>query len=788
MLLYTLVFIGVSVLVVFGGTETSALTATCCAIAVALALVFRRFNFSRCLFALSVFCAISIVLMEWRYAATMSSQLPAELEKAKLEAVGTIVELPERDGEFWRFQFNIEELSGEGLAPQFSGKVRLSWKTDRDIEIGQRWRFQLRLKRPRGFVNPEGFDYQAWLLSKKIVATGYVAGFKAEKLSETRGALKLRNAAAAYLNAASAELDNRGIVRALLLGDRSEMSNDDWSLFRSTGTIHLMAISGLHIGMVAVFSRLLIHLLLVPFARWLNPVFREALVLSGSTGLAFSYALLSGFSLPSRRAALCVLIVNLCLFFGRRPNYLLLLAYVACVLIIENPFVLTATGFVLSFAAVAALVYAFSNRVSLTAKGITLVKAQIVVALLLAPVMALFGLPSSVTGPIANFVAVPLMSLLIMPLLFLSTLSGVVNTDISLLLFSFADFLISQLMNILVWIDALDLGLVQFALSHWLWCAVAIVGALLMLSPAALRLRSYGVAVLIIVFFANLGRTHSSDFKITALDVGQGLALIIQQKDTAIVYDLGAKFSDSFSIARSVISPYLKRSPDLEISALIVSHSDADHVGDLDYFIAEHQLDERNVYLGERDKHPKLAAQSCRSDISLNYLEANDNLSIEFVYPRADSSSDRKANNRSCVLLMDYSGRTVLFTGDIERKVELELLNSGVLPANIDILVAGHHGSNTSSSALFIEHLKPKHVIYSAGYKNRYRHPSSRVVQRIHEQGGRQWNTAYHGALDFEFRDHGIVVTSHRCLGARRWLDTSNCGFGSFSDSNIGYD
>jgi competence protein ComEC len=312
--------------------------------------------------------------------------------------------------------------------------------------------------------------------------------------------------------------------------------------------------------------------------------------------------------------------------------------------------------------------------------------------------------------------------------------------------------------------------------------------ALLMLSPSALRLRSFGFALCALMFSLGAVQPKREQLDITLLDVGQGLSIVIQQERSLIVYDLGAKFSDSFSIARNVLDPYISNLDRSQVDAIIVSHSDNDHAGDLEYFVEQHRHEGLDVYLGEPEKHTTIDAKGCHAGVDLSSLSSLPGLTLEFLSPLSSENHYAKANNRSCVLLISYQANKILLTGDIERKVELDLLSNPRLPQNIDLLVAAHHGSATSSTAMLISELRPKHVVHSAGFHNRYRHPSDEVVRRFRNLGSRQWNTAYHGALSFSFAEGKVGVRAERCDRSRRWFDRSNCGFGSFSDSHLGYD
>jgi competence protein ComEC len=439
------------------------------------------------------------------------------------------------------------------------------------------------------------------------------------------------------------------------------------------------------------------------------------------------------------------------------------------------------SGFVLSFAAVAALLFAFrSKREVENKKRGTAIKvffqAQWVVFIGLFPVMALLNLPSPLISPFANMVAIPALSFVILPSAFLALLVSFFSESLSLSLFQFSGTTLAYLLEYLEHAEHLAPRFRVHSLLDTADSVVLIIAAVLVLSPqitpqmrwckAAGGLFASAVLIMALAF------PKPPQNRIQILDVGQGLSAVVEGEKGTLIFDLGAKFSDSFSIANQVLMPYLENAVRRPVTHLILSHSDNDHAGDAPAFaekLATHQTSEFEITSGEAESIDIANVQSCHSAYSFPDGMLGDAYTLEFLWPLNPNYQSENANNRSCVLLLTLHGKQILFTGDIEKDVEKILLEQNLLPSNVDVLIAPHHGSSTSSSFWFVNRVKPKHVIFSAGYKNRYKHPAANVVARYEAFGTRLWNTAEAGAISISVIEDEITMESERFRNRRRW-------------------
>lgn len=573
------------------------------------------------------------------------------------------------------------------------------------------------------------------------------------------------------------------LVKALLIGDKSKLTQAHWDLFKATGTIHLMAISGLHVGMVAgfcaAFALFIVRVLaLLGFRRYSTRLISIFSFLG-----AFLYSGLAGFSIPTVRALLLVFAVNLAFQLGRKVNLFAVLLIVACLLQLWNPFSFFQSGFLLSFSAVAVLLIVFGSCYHSGPQSLVFIQAQIVVILGLLFVMASLGLETGLVAPLANVVAIPLITFLVLPLLFLSLPLLILNVALAETILIAVDAILNILLGYLNVLQALPIPSVLPNMGSLSSVALGVMAVLLWLFPKPFLLRP--LSLLLFLAFALSGQTHfkknpslSSSFELryTQFDVGQGTASAIAvNKEVQLVYDIGARYSESFSIANNLLTPYLRSQGATHIPYLVVSHGDNDHAGAFADFIQA--LSFQHIYTGEPEKLNVSAMMQC--DVQSTF-ELDGGLSAVVLWPRlgfdALGEGKIKSNNRSCVVLVEFKGRQILLTGDIEVEVERYLLNHDLLPMGIDVLIAPHHGSRTSSSRAFVEQLRPKHVIFSAGYKNRYRHPAKTIVERYEQVGSRIWNTAYHGAIEVTIRDEELNVRAQRCSHSRLWtLDEGFC-------------
>ncbi len=692
--------------------------------------------------------------------------LPAAFESSHIKVIGEIVSVPEKSDHKTRFLFNIQHASNkQQLQWKNPGLARLSWYGKHAVlEPGQIWQLTLKLKKPNGFVNPAGFDYEGWLFQQGINASGYVRNDPGNKLIDNVWNLQsIRYDIHQQLTESMRELKHRGLMIALALGMRGDISQSEWNILQRTGTGHLIAISGLHIGLIAGLCFFISQYCwrLIPSLCLLLPAPKAAAIVAMIGAVV--YAFLAGLAIPTQRALVMIFVVMYAILADRnsKPSHVLSLALLF-VLIIDSSSVLS-QGFWLSFAAVAILVYGMSGRYQ-HQKGIrSWGRAQWLVSIGLLPLTLFLFQRASIIAPLANIMAIPWVSLLIVPMVLAGTVMLYVFKPVGELLLQISDYCLSPLQWMLSQLSTLSFSQwVQHSPSIAVMLC-AILAIILLLAPSGIPVKRLGIILLLPVFVIRPEQIPHAGIRFTVLDVGQGLAAVIETRDHVLVYDTGPKFSDRFDTGSSVVMPYLNQRGIRKLDALVISHADNDHRGGLDSLIEQISVDK--LYAGMPEKIQAFSPTLCQRSTHWQW----DGVSFTFLHP--DNNQRFKKNDRSCVLKIESPGGSILLTGDIHKRSERYMLKTHPDLLKADIMVAPHHGSQSSSHSGFIQAVAAKYVIFASGYKNRFRHPNDKVVARYTKTAAQLLDSANHGAIQFDIGTQSGISEprSFRQLLSRHW-------------------
>jgi competence protein ComEC len=715
---------------------------------------------------------------------TLCQPFPDACTQADLVIEGRVASLPADTGAALRFLFRVESARRGETDIGFTGLIRLAWYRDPPaLSVGERWRLVVRLKPPHGLANPGGFDDERWLFDQGVTATGSVrAGDDQSRLDPGPGWYwldRLREQLRDHIARQLAGSPAMGLVQALSLGDRSSIPADQWEVLTRTGTNHLVAISGLHVGLVAGFAFLVARRLW----SW-SPHLALSLAAPRAAALAalaaaLGYSALAGFSISTQRALIMLGVLLGALYWGRslRPFAALTLA-LGLVLALDPQAVLS-YGFWLSFGAVAALLYALGSRPlawggarstgregdsrALWSRAGSLAWArwmapQWAVALGLLPALLLLFGRASLIAPAVNLAAVPLFTLLLPALLSALLLSLVPGLGLPLV----------WVAQIVTWclegLDALaDLpwaAVTVAARPAWVWVA-ACAGVLLLLAPRGLPGRRLGVVALLPLAVVRPGAPAPGHAWFTLLDVGQGLAAVVRTHGHTLVYDTGPGFSSGFETGSTVILPFLQQAGVGHVDTLILSHADVDHAGGLAGLRGRIPIG--RILSGEPDAMSGAEAATCRAEYGWDW----DGVSFAFLHPDPDTL---RGNDSSCVLRVTAGDVTLLLTGDAGRRVEGQLVDRLGDRLRSDILVAGHHGSASSSSARFLTAVAPRYILYAAGSRNRFGFPSAEVRRRAEAVGSVQLDTGTFGAVSFGLGPSGLTGPDwYRARHRRLW-------------------
>ena len=741
-----------------------------------------------------------------------------------------------------RFDFSPTKVTRVGKLPKiiplarFPKRILLSWyKPTSKVEAGQFWRFTVRLKRPYGLMNPGGFDYESSLFQKRIQAKGNVYNNDinqhliglSSSLSASTFMLEMRQS---ILNKLSGELDIgehsafiQHVTESLILGYRGGLDASQWRTFQRTGTIHLMAISGLHIGLVAVLVYGLIGLFwrLTGRGCLILPVPQVAAI--AALLAAALYAILAGFTIPTQRALVMVSVAMIHIVLKRTPlpaSKTIALALVLVLLL--DPLAVLAQGFWLSFFAVSLIIYLIrqsdgkANSEGIDEFGLDNIvdeksfvrriverfgwsilkfgRIQWALTVAMFPMVLYFYQSSSLVSPIANFIAIPVISLAVVPLMFIATIFLFVNTSIANLLFQLVDFVYSLLWHFLETLAGWHYATVDFSIGSLLALLFCYIAIILWLSVKGTPMRWLALVFIFPVLFYSASSIKKGEAIVTVLDVGQGLSTIVQTKEHTLVFDTGPKYSQNFDTGRAVVVPYLRKIGRSSIDTLIISHGDNDHIGGFNSIasmlpikrvltsIPDAPIFEAFLYnsFANANANANKINSSKEPDVAMCQLGQNwqyDDVEFSIVSPidYIQSENGHDENNQSCVLKVTTQFGRVLITGDIERETESYLYHGMPKKLVAEILVIPHHGSNTSSLEGFIKAVVPKYAVFTVGYKNRYRLPNNKVIRRYQLSSRAQlFRSNETGALIFRLQHDSTLQPLAYRKQARRYWHTSN--------------
>ncbi|MEQ1803447.1 MAG: DNA internalization-related competence protein ComEC/Rec2 [Gammaproteobacteria bacterium] len=682
---------------------------------------------------------------------------------------GAICEFPRATPGSWRFVLTADAPSRARGAPV---RVLVSWydSSSRPAgppEPGERWQLNLRLKPPRGLSNPGTFDYERWLFAQHIGATGWVRDSSANgRLPGAATACPPAGWRAATAQRIRAALDGREAapyVLGLAIGAYQELPEPEWEKLRRTGTIHLISISGFHIALLAGPAALLG----LALARALLAVGLRCRprVIAAWTAVAAAcaYGAFAGFSVPTARSVVAVAVVAALVTLRRTVTGPELLASVVLGVLLIEPLAPLVPGFWLSFAGVMVLAAAasgFTGDRTLPGALRLLLTTQLAMTAGLAPLLVFFFGQLPASGALANLVAVPAFSLVLLPLTLLATAAAWLSPSAGVALLGLAADCFDVWRGFLGWCASLPAAVwyLPEPPRGALWLAGA--GVMSVLWPRPLPGRWLGLGMFTGLLAVGAPPVPAGAFRVTALDVGQGLSVLVQTSGHALLYDAGPAFRDSDAGERVVV-PVLQALGVRRLDVLLISHADADHRGGAASVLDRHP--------GARVIGPLpggSGAAPCEAGLAWHW----DGVRFEVLHPAAGEIHDED-NAASCVLRVSGPGGRLLLPGDIEAPVEGELAARAGL-RRVDLVVAPHHGSRTSSSAAFVAATTPRYVIVSSGYRNRWRFPAGEVVSRWRESGACVVNTADTGALQFEAgREGGLrLLRAERIAAPGLWL------------------
>ena len=705
------------------------------AIAAALLLSTRRTRW----------CGFVLLGAAWtmlRADVALSRRLPAALEGQDVVVSGSVRELPRvHDGDT-NFELDVRAAEFDGHAVDLHGLVRIGWyDTAPAIAPCSQWLLKVRLKRPRGLIDPGAFDFERYALEHGIVAVGHVRESSDNKQigSDALCVDRLRLRVVEGISATLGDNASAHLLRALAFGDQRAMDEREWAVARATGIPHLIAISGLHIALFAGFGVALVRLLwrIAPRVtlRWPAPLIEGV----ASLVFAISYALIAGFGLPTRRALVMIAALLIANLARRARAQVQGLALAVVALLVWDPLCVLSAGFWLSFIGVAWLMFCLDGAGRHGWRQ--LLHAQGIASIGLLPLGIWFFGQSSLIGPLANLVAVPWICFLVLPLTVVAALLQLVMPIVGAPLLHVAGAAMDWLWWLLVKMAAWPGALWYFPEPGVLTLLVALLGAFWMLLPRGMPARALGALLFLPLLTPQRGVLGEGEFETYLLDVGQGLSIVVRTRDHALVYDAGARFPSGFDLGDAAVVPALHALAIGAVDRVLISHGDNDHAGGAAALLAAFAAP---VQSGE-PLRLSVPATQCLAGEAWTW----NGVAFRIVHPHEPLAT--RANDRCCVLDVRSGDNELVLGGDMTAAVEPEVAAALVPVAANLVLQVPHHGSKTSSSAAFLDALKPAFALISSGYRNQFHHPSPEVVARYAARGAQTVNTSQSGFVDLYF-------------------------------------
>jgi len=683
-----------------------------------------------------------------------------------------------------RIDINLFSVNGDAL----DGRLRLScFSCNLNFEPGQRWNLLARLKPIHGLSNPGGFDYEKWAFSQNILARGSIVKSAQNRLVDQSNLQRIRWNIFTYLGTQLSNSSSKGIIQAITVGIKQNITDKQWELFSSTGTGHLIAISGLHVSLVFGFFVLFFSLLLRVYPPLLLRIPARKFGVYAAIIPTFGYALLTGLSMPTLRALVMIGVFILAYHCKVRVRlgYSLLLALTTILII--DPFSPLTAGFWFSFLAVASILVWIrlersryevnkqqaNGKSPILVRGVELIyktfRLQLCISLVVIPVSFIFFGSAPLLSPGVNLVAVPYFSIFVLPISLLGIGIWLVNYESTAHYFiNFSAFAMQQLEQLLIALSQFDFSANPVSAEFYIVISVLMASVLLFFYRRFKTLIIVVISGLIMIaghslLQLNAKKLKQGEFITDVLDVGQGLSVVIRTRTSTLLFDAGIRYSNRYDMGKIVILPWMAHNNIKKISQVVISHSDRDHVGGWNSI-------NKNLAVGNvlsSDHTVANHVQACHTAPDWTV----DGVTFSLLWP--DRKTLGTSNDDSCVLRVSSEFGSVLIPGDIEATVESTLASSLGEQLDVDLLIVAHHGSKTSSSAIFLSQAKPKLAVISRGFMNAYNHPHADVLARFKNLGIKTEDTALSGAVTVTFSENGLQTSKWRQDPPNYWSTTA---------------
>lgn len=699
----------------------------------------------------------------WR----MATILPASLELREATISGRIIDLPIHDQRRTRFDLVVDDASGE--AAVLRGKrLRLSWydawrKHDEapgprwQLKAGERWRLRVKLRAPRALRNPGAFDGERQMLLDGIAAAGHVRDVEsATRLGPPRGVIAWREDMSDRI-ANDTRAQSARFIKALALGDTRGLSVDDWETLRAAGLTHLIAISGFHVGLVGLALAGLAWALyqLAPLLGRHCP--RRIAMAAAATLGAFAYLLATGASLPTLRTVLMIAFVAGALMLRRQTGVAQSLSVALMLVLMLDPLSVLRPGFWLSFGGVAWLAWCLQGMRAGHVRQF--LAAQGVASLGLLPLAVVFFAQASLVGPLANLVAVPWWSAVVVPLSLLGTAFEMLHAGWGSPLWGLSGRAFDLTWPMFEWLASSRLALLWVPQSAIWALPLALISAFVWMLPRGVPGRILAGTLALPLLWPGGDVPDMGEIDIVQVDVGQGTAMLVRTRHHALLYDAGPATPQGFDAGERSVLPLLRAYGVARLDTMVISHADADHAGGRDAIA-------RALPVGQTLAPPDAPLAGISACIA-GQAWTWDGVRFRFLHPTSDFPYLK--NQSTCVLRIETVHGAALLTGDIDELIETRLLRLPATDLRADVVTVPHHGSGGSSSEGFVAATGARLALISSGYANRFRHPRNNIVARWQAAGAEPLISSELGAIRVRMGAKGLAWQAERLESPRFW-------------------
>ena len=715
----------------------------------------------------------------------LKNRLSTEFEGKDIVLQGIIEDIPDNREDGTRFKFKIQKAFYPVLPTQLisstdnktsanykrkevlkiSGVVRLGWfQNIRQIHAGEQWQLKARLKQASGFMNPGGFDYEKWLFTQRVIATGYIRkGDESYRIQYAPwwSINHIRELINQKIQNKVNDKTASAVLSALAVAVRNNLNETQWQLLQKTGTSHLIAISGLHIAIVAGFAFFPVMLIWRIFPRLNEKIPLE--LAGGIAGVSFAiiYALLAGFTLPTQRALLMVIVLLIGLLSRKSYASSQIMAVALLVVLLFDPLAAMSISFWLSFSAVSLILIILKRQMLIP--RFKLLKLQLLLSLGMLPLTLIFFDTGSLSAPLANFIAIPWVSIFVVPITLLGVIFLPLSDFISSALLNLAGIAIEYLFEYLNLLNELPISSVRAASVPFFFLFLAMLAVIFILLPKGFPGRWLSLILLLPALLFVEKTPKQGAFSFAQLDIGQGTASVIHTANHTLIYDTGTRLSNRFDMGKLVVIPYLRFKAVKSVDTMILSHKNLDHYGGAKAIINKIKVEK--ILSSDTEILKGIDVKACLAGQHWQW----DGVNFDIIWP--EKNSQLNANNRSCVLRVSNAYHSILLTGDIQGKAErLIIKNTKELLAS-EVITMPHHGSKTSSTQPFIEAVSPSLSLISAGYRNRFGHPKQDILDRYQALSVQVLDTINTGEIEVDFPEDSssIVVRQYRQMQRRFW-------------------